>query len=234
MKNSKQRNALREIHYEYSLRDDMVLDVITPERETSGRGGGVVGLMLKRMTDIAKEAFASHNYDLAVEMYERNLKHQTPSLDMLIGYGDSLARCGRIRDSIDVFARCLTLAPLPPERLKNLANALLRELTSTMISSRHDETSFSCPTCEGTLYQPVTAGCGHTHCKKCYESAKCCRACGQKLGPIGETNVLVQRLVEKWWPREAEASRARHEGDAFLKDGHLTQALEHYNLAVRL
>ncbi|KAK0178402.1 hypothetical protein PV328_002352 [Microctonus aethiopoides] len=186
------------------------------------------------MTDIAKEAFASHNYDLAVEMYERNLKHQTPSLDMLIGYGDSLARCGRIRDSIDVFARCLTLAPLPPERLKNLANALLRELTSTMISSRHDETSFSCPTCEGTLYQPVTAGCGHTHCKKCYESAKCCRACGQKLGPIGETNVLVQRLVEKWWPREAEASRARHEGDAFLKDGHLTQALEHYNLAVRL
>lgn len=48
MKNAKQRNALREIHYEYSLHDDMVLDVITPERETSGRGGGVVGLMLKR------------------------------------------------------------------------------------------------------------------------------------------------------------------------------------------
>ncbi|XP_034935450.1 LON peptidase N-terminal domain and RING finger protein 3 [Chelonus insularis] len=186
------------------------------------------------MTDVAKEAFASHNYGLAVEMYERSLKQQSPNLEILIGYGDSLARCGRIRDSLNVFARCLTLEPLPAERLKHLISALLEDLNSSMTTKRCPETSFSCPTCEGTLYQPITAGCGHTHCRNCYDPVKCCRACGQKLGPIGETNVLVQRLVEKWWPREAEASRARHEGDLLLKDGHPAQALERYNLAIRL
>ncbi|KAL7295956.1 hypothetical protein TKK_0010806 [Trichogramma kaykai] len=49
-----------------------------------------------------------------------------------------------------------------------------------------------------------------------------------------EINVLVQRLAEKWWPREVEASQARHEGDALLKKGHIQQAFERYDLAVQL
>ncbi|XP_057327614.1 LON peptidase N-terminal domain and RING finger protein 3 [Microplitis mediator] len=200
------------------------------------------------MMEAAKEAFASCNYGLAVEMYERSMKQQSPNLELLIGYGDALARCGRIRDAVDVFARCVTLAPLPLERLKHLTLALLEDITgatpitagttmaaATVMGKRLlYETSFSCPTCEGTLSQPVTSGCGHTYCRNCYETGKSCRACGQKLGPVTETNVLVQRLVEKWWPREAEASRARHEGDLLLKDGHPAQALERYDLAVRL
>lgn len=58
--------------------------------------------------------------------------------------------------------------------------------------------------------------------------------CGVKIAAVSETNVLVQRLVERWWPREAEASRARHEGDILVRKGHLGQALERYNLAVHL
>lgn len=189
------------------------------------------------MTEIAKEAFASRNYRLALEMYERSLKQQNPSIETLFGYGDSLARCGRVRESVNVYARCLALSPAAPERLRHLASALLDDLdgaTTTVTSRRRVEGSFACATCDGTLYQPVTANCGHTHCRNCYEIGKCCRACGQKLGPIGETNVLVQRLVEKWWPREAEASRARHEGDLLLMEGNPGQALERYNLAVHL
>lgn len=189
------------------------------------------------MTELAKEAFASRNYRLAVEMYERNLKHQTPTFEVLVGYGDSLAKCGRIRESIGVYARCLAVGSIPPERLKHLANALLDELSGAATTGscrRKIEASFVCPVCEGTLCQPVTTNCGHIYCKNCVEPGKNCRVCGQKIGFVGETNVLVQRLVEKWWPREAEASRARHEGDILMKEGHLAQALERYNLAVHL
>lgn len=190
------------------------------------------------MTELAKEAFASRNYRLAVEMYERNLKQQAPSFEVLVGYGDSLAKCGRIRESIGVYSKCLAVGSVAPERLKHLANALLDELsgaaTTTINFRRKIETSFACPLCEGTLCQPVTSNCGHTYCKNCVEPGKSCRVCGQKIITVSETNVLVQRLVEKWWPREAEASRARHEGDILMKEGHLGQALERYNLAVHL
>ncbi|XP_076287505.1 LON peptidase N-terminal domain and RING finger protein 3 isoform X2 [Lasioglossum baleicum] len=188
------------------------------------------------MTELAKEAFASRNYSLAVEMYERSLKQQSPSFEMLVGYGDSLAKCGRIKESISVYSRCLAVGSVPADKLKHLANALLEELAgvATTSSRRKTETSFACPFCEGTLCQPVTSNCGHTYCKACVETEKNCRVCGQKITNVGETNVLVQRLVEKWWPREAEASRARHEGDIFMKEGHLGQALERYNLAIHL
>ncbi|XP_076379435.1 LON peptidase N-terminal domain and RING finger protein 3 isoform X2 [Megalopta genalis] len=190
------------------------------------------------MTELAKEAFASRNYSLAVEMYERSLKQQSPSFDMLVGYGDSLAKCGRIKESIGVYSRCSAVGSVPADKLKHLANALLEEVagvaTTIAGSRRKVETSFACPFCEGTLCQPVTTNCGHTCCKACVEPGKNCRVCGQKIAAVGETNVLVQRLVEKWWPREAEASRARHEGDAFAKEGHLGQALERYNLAIHL
>lgn len=190
------------------------------------------------MTELAKEAFASRNYRLAVEMYERSLKQQAPSFEVLVGYGDSLAKCGRIRESIGVYSRCLSEGSVLPERLKHLANALLDELSGTAITAtgfrKKIETSFACPLCEGILCQPVTTNCGHTYCKNCVEPGKSCRVCGQKIVAVSETNVLVQRLVEKWWPREAEASRARHEGDILMKEGHLGQALERYNLAVHL
>lgn len=193
------------------------------------------------MSEIAKEAFASQNYRLALEIYERSLKQQNPNIETLFGYGDSLARCGRVRESLDIYSRCLAISPVSPERLRHLATALLDDLDSTKNLTRRRETetsssstAFLCTTCDDCLYQPVTSSCGHTHCRNCYETNKVCRSCGQKNGPIGETNVLVQRLVEKWWPTEAEASRARHEGDLLLKEGHPGQALERYNLAVHL
>ena len=187
------------------------------------------------MTELAKEAFASRNYGLAVEMYERCLKQHDPSFELLFGYGDSLARCGRIRDSIDVYSRCLALGNVPLERLRHLVGSLIEDLSSSSAGlRRRTNDSFICPFCEGTLFQPVTAICGHTFCRNCLEPTKNCRVCGQKLDAVGETNVLVQRLVEKWWPREAEASRARHEGVLLMREGRINEALEKYNLAVHL
>ncbi|XP_020278799.1 LON peptidase N-terminal domain and RING finger protein 1 isoform X2 [Pseudomyrmex gracilis] len=187
------------------------------------------------MTELAEEAFTSRNYHLAVELYERCLKQQGPTCEVLLGYGDSLTKCGRVKESIGIYSRCLATTSVPMERLKHLASALLEDVVGTGTTSRRrTETSFACPLCEGTLCQPVTAGCGHTYCRNCADSAKSCRVCGAKIVSAGETNVLVQRLVERWWPRELEASRARHEGDILLRKGHLGQALERYNLAVHL
>lgn len=197
------------------------------------------------MTDMAKEAFASRNYRLAVEMYERCLKQQAPNFEVLIGYGDSLARCGRIRESIDVYSRCLALGNVPSDKLRHLVNALLEELgvPQQTLGEPHlsatEHASFACPVCQGAYFQPTTLGCGHTFCRVCAsETAPSCRLCGQRSEQdqlmFCETNVLVQRLVEKWWPREAEANGARHEADQLLKKGHLGQALERYDFAVQL
>lgn len=187
------------------------------------------------MTELAKEAFTSRNYHLAVELYERCLKQQGSNYEELLGYGDSLAKCGRVKESIGIYSRCLTTTSMPVERLKHLATALLEDMAGAGTTSRRRlETSFACPMCEGTLCQPVTTGCGHTYCRNCVEPAKNCRVCGIKITTVSETNVLVQRLVERWWPREVEASRARHEGDILVRKGHLGQALERYNLAVHL
>jgi len=185
------------------------------------------------MTELAKEAFTSRNYHLAVELYERCLKQQSSSYEELLGYGDSLAKCGRVRESLGIYSRCLAATPVPVERLKHLATALLEDMVGSTPRRRIDA-SFACPLCEGTLCQPVTAGCGHTYCRNCADPAKNCRVCGTKIAPVSETNVLVQRLVERWWPREVEANRARHEGDILVRKGHLEQALERYNLAVHL
>jgi len=187
------------------------------------------------MTELAKEAFTSRNYHLAIELYERCLKQQGPNYEVLLGYGDSLAKCGRVRESLGIYSRCLATTSVSAERLKHLATALLEDMAGVGTTSRRRfEISFACPQCEGTLYQPVTVGCGHTYCRNCVDPAKNCRVCGIKIATVSETNVLVQRLVEKWWPREVEASRARHEGDILVKKGHLDQALERYNLAVHL
>ncbi|XP_048506866.1 LON peptidase N-terminal domain and RING finger protein 3 [Athalia rosae] len=186
------------------------------------------------MTEMAREAFASRNYSLAAEIYERYLDEQNPNYEICFGYGDSLSRCGRIREAIDVYAQCFELGSVPIESLKHLSTALLESVKCAAGPRRRSEPSFACPSCEGILFQPVTAACGHTYCRTCFEPNKGCKICGQKLGAVGETNVLIQRLVEKWWPAEAEASRERHEGDRLLKEGHVSQAMEHYNLAVQL
>lgn len=187
------------------------------------------------MTELAKEAFTSRNYHLAVELYERCLKQQGSSYEVLLGYGDSLVKCGRIRESVEIYSRCSTAMSVPTERLKHLATALLEDMVGVGTSSRRRlETSFACTLCEGTLCQPVTTGCGHTYCRNCVDPSKNCRVCGLKIAIVSETNVLVQRLVERWWPREVEASRARQEGDILVRKGHLGQALERYNLAVHL
>lgn len=187
------------------------------------------------MSETSEDNFSTSNYNMESVMYDKlNLKKQSNNLDILIEYSDGLGeKFERVGDSIDEYSRCINDTSLIPKRLKYLVTALLDDLSSLTINKRNYDVKFSCPSCEGTLYQPVTISCGHTYCKNCLDMCKCCCLCGIKICNIGEINVLIKRLVEKWWPKEAEASKARHEGDDLLKNGHFLQALEHYNVAVK-
>lgn len=196
------------------------------------------------MADIAKDAFLNRNYGLAAEMYERCLKdrghHQ--SFEIYFGYGDSLAKSGRIREALDVYSQCYRLGNVSHDRLKHLASALLEIVGGdpTVSSNRNNqqmENSFLCLICEGVLLQPVTTVCGHTFCRRCLlsDTSKACRKCGQRF--VGsnleniETNILIKGLVEKWWSSEVEAAKIREEGNDFLQRNEVEAALAKFNEA---
>jgi hypothetical protein len=158
------------------------------------------------MLDLAKEAFNARNFFLACEIFEGCLSAKDNSkstynskidsatgcnLDVYYGYGDSLARMGRLKEAFDCYAHiidylCGTLAP---DRLKHLAYGLIecvlspRTNTNTNTNSSGSNCttnstvadcslSFSadivssvdplcCPICEDILKFPVTAVCSH-------------------------------------------------------------------------
>lgn len=80
------------------------------------------------LLDLAKEAFRNHNYILSLEIYERALKaNGRKSTDLYFGYGDSLAKNGRIKDALDIYSHiCYQLCEiLPVEKLKCLATSII-------------------------------------------------------------------------------------------------------------
>lgn len=105
--------------------------------------------MANNIHELAQEAFDSGSYQLAVELFEHLLRHSNGvnvadcggyppkrpmiSIDTYIGYADALARCGRIRDSFDVFASISSQLSytIPAHRLKHLSIGLLASIRST-------------------------------------------------------------------------------------------------------
>lgn len=78
--------------------------------------------MAKNIHDLAKEAFDNGNYQLAMDLFQRALQsgymdystlqvnHDSDNLNTILlidsyfGYGDALARCGHIKESVCVYA----------------------------------------------------------------------------------------------------------------------------------
>lgn len=59
-----------------------------------------------------------------------------------------------------------------------------------------------CAICGDLLSHPITVQCGHTFCADCCVGQTQCTVCGRKFRPF-KPDVLVGRLVEKWWSPEA-------------------------------
>ena len=91
------------------------------------------------LLDLAKEAFKNHNYTLSLEIYERALRtNERKSTDLYFGYGDSLAKNGRIKDALDIYSHiCYQLCEIiPVERLKCLATSIIEFLIKKRTSAQ--------------------------------------------------------------------------------------------------
>lgn len=113
-------------------------------------------------TELAKDAFTKQNFLLAYEIYETSLLRRCSSnsnrstmrninnnsynnkscigdtnLELFYGYGDSLAKLGRLKESFDVYAHiCQQLYGIVPvDRLKCLAISLIEQIKSLLVTT---------------------------------------------------------------------------------------------------
>lgn len=123
-------------------------------------------------TELAKDAFTQKNFLLAHEFYESSLLYETAAaaastrkcksvrnlnsscnkshrldtnLELFYGYGDSLAKLGRLKESIDVYAHiCQQLHGIVPlDSLKCLAISLIEHIRHLLVTTwRSNNVSF--------------------------------------------------------------------------------------------
>lgn len=195
------------------------------------------------MVDLAKEAFNTQNFQLAVEIYERTIKENGPSLELCIGLADSFASCGHFEKAFDTYASAFRLGNLTQSSLKHLVSALVNAVKQDSIATSANMSKsfmFTCTICRGLFNEPVTIPCGHTYCRKCFErdQSKACRTCGTLHHLVRtsnfKSNVLLMRLIESWFPNESKASCLKSEGNKFFERRKYDRSIEMYSLAIEL
>lgn len=257
--------------------------------------------------DLARDAFMSCDYELACKLFKEVLAEQSSSessssgqssnqsssrsqrLSLYYGYGDSLARSGRLKDALDVFSHISRVmlesgGLIPLDRLQHLTSAFIDTVLafrgSSLVMKPVPSPSVDplcCPICEDILRLPVTATCGHTFCRQCCFGHSSCPVChtrfptvpsscvdagaaaagpsstitllslpatatvtssssssssvseelagtssasGKRDSVIGfEQDILIRRLVERWWGPELKAAELNEEAQRYLDDG---------------
>lgn len=196
-----------------------------------------------KMVDLAKEAFNTQNYQLAAEIYERTIKENGPSLDLCMGLANSFACWGHFEKAFDAYESAFRLGNQTPSALKHLVSALVNAVKrDNIVSSANMSKScmFTCTICRGLFNEPVTIPCGHTYCRKCFErdESKTCRTCGTIHHFVRtssfQSNVLLTRLLESWFPNESKASRLKADGNRFFERRLFEKSVELYSLAIEL
>lgn len=199
--------------------------------------GGSASLML----EFAAQAFQAKNFQLACEIYERQLQQGVVDWGLLLRRADCLACSGKLQEAIDLYQEAAAQKKLCVEQLETLVSCLadqMRERESLPLCPQWGV--LTCKECQGFLYEPVTLPCGHTFCKKCLEDQRSRRQCIMCRGAQEGTehhcrvNVLLSNILAKWFSCEVQAARLRHEGNALISDCKLQDALDKYNEAISL
>lgn len=176
------------------------------------------------LLELAKDAFKNHNYILSCEIYERLLREKgRKSTELYFGYGDSLAKCARIKEALDIYAHiCYQLCEIiPVEKLKCLASSIIEFIVNKRTNATNSNNNINtnnlllsssisadnevvdplcCPVCEDVLKYPVTSLCGHTYCRECCFGRTKCIVCGQKF-PIINTAILHKQQQHHEQPK---------------------------------
>ncbi|XP_069825197.1 LON peptidase N-terminal domain and RING finger protein 1-like isoform X2 [Dendropsophus ebraccatus] len=80
---------------------------------------------------------------------------------------------------------------------------------------------FSCPSCQSTLWEPVTLPCGHTFCRRCLKAATRCQVCKQRLkggrgGHELRGNTLLSNLLDKCLDLDTKVRRITRDLDQLI------------------
>ncbi|XP_068107170.1 LON peptidase N-terminal domain and RING finger protein 3 [Hyperolius riggenbachi] len=196
------------------------------------------------MLEFAAQAFQAKNFQLACEIYERQLQEQQAGVldwGLLLKRADCLACTGKLQEAFDLYQKASAHKQLCVEQLETLVSCLIEQTRSKESPRQTPQDAkrgiLTCKECQCFLYMPVTLPCGHTFCRKCLEQSPCkvCNAAQQEgTEHHYRVNVLLSNILIKWFPCEMQAMRLRLEGNALFKDNRLEEALEKYNEAIRL
>ncbi|CAH2315031.1 LON peptidase N-terminal domain and RING finger 3 isoform X1 [Pelobates cultripes] len=199
------------------------------------------------MLEFALQAFQAQNFQLASDIYGRQLQEQRAGgVDwaLLLRRAECLAYSGNLQGACDLYQRAAVHRKVGADQLKTLISCLADGIrTREGLPHAQGESKWgilSCKGCRDFLWEPVTLVCGHTYCKKCLEDYKGkdqCELCRVTLdqGDAGhqfKVNVVLSNILCKWFPKEVQARKLRQEGNALFKEGKLQEALGKYNQAI--
>ncbi|KAK6173031.1 hypothetical protein SNE40_016570 [Patella caerulea] len=193
------------------------------------------------MVDLARNAFSTQNFDLAAEIYERTIIENGPKVDLYLGLADSFARSGKFTKAFEVYSAAFRLGRVGQEHLKQLVDALVDTVKQDHQNSIQKKSCmFTCLLCHGLLSDAVTVPCGHTYCRKCLEkdqtkTCKICRAVHYKLKISSiKSNVLLSKLIEKFFSKEHNATSLKSKGNEHFEKGDFLMAINIYSEAISL
>jgi len=193
------------------------------------------------MVDLAKQAFTTENFDLAADIYERNIKENGPRIGLYLGLADSCARSGNLQKAFEAYSHAYRLGKVSPNQLNHLVTSLVKIMCDRKDLSSKTEVDnvFSCGACKSLWKDPVTISCGHTFCRGCLEKeqSKNCKKCGlvrrhSNLSTL-KTNVLLAKTVEKWFHKELAAIQLKDQGNCYFRAQKFKEAVEMYTEALK-
>ncbi|KAG8448274.1 hypothetical protein GDO86_015388 [Hymenochirus boettgeri] len=198
------------------------------------------------MLEFAAQAFQAQNFQLASEIYERQVKEQKATgvaadWGLLLRRAHCLALTGKLSDACDLYRRAAVQKKVNADDLETLVSCLADHIRTREGLSDPDRPlsqlgALSCGECRGFLWEPVTLLCGHTMCKRCLEGGRGrCTECGSGSSerPL-RVNVVLSNILSKWFPRLVRTGRLKQEGNALYRDGKWQEALDTYNQAISL